>query len=195
MVADHQKRSSFRKVLFALHLDLRQQTKGKGNATFEDGADEHTTRIFYLFGHTLNYTQTQKKTASGCRRFGELIEFDRVFVGDLFDAKQEEHADEQGIDYVTGKARYRDMPRGKIMGIQDGFLKLVFRRDDLLILGVHIIGPIASEIIHYGMMLVHNNTKIPQILSAVFNYPTLHDLYKYACYDGLGNKSGHKIKK
>lgn len=107
----------------------------------------------------------------------------------------EEQAAEQGIDYVTGKARYRDMPRGKIMGIQDGFLKLVFRRDDLLILGVHIIGPIASEIIHYGMMLVHNNTKIPQILSAVFNYPTLHDLYKYACYDGLGNRSGHKIKK
>ncbi|GMU85459.1 MAG: NAD(P)(+) transhydrogenase [Ignavibacteriales bacterium] len=107
----------------------------------------------------------------------------------------EEQAREKGIDYVTGKARYRDMPRGKIMGVQDGFLKLIFRRDTLEILGVHIIGPIASEIIHYGMMLVHNHTTIPQILAAVFNYPTLHDLYKYACYDGLGNRSGHKIKK
>lgn len=107
----------------------------------------------------------------------------------------EEEAKTKGIDYCTGIARYNDMPRGKIMGIKDGFLKLVFEKESKIILGVHIIGPLASEIIHYGMNVVQNRDTISHLLTDVFNYPTLHDLYKYACYDGLGNLSGHKIKK
>lgn len=106
----------------------------------------------------------------------------------------EDEAKKKGIDYCTGKARYAEMPRGKIMGAKDGFLKIVFDRDSLLILGVHIIGPIASELIHYGMMLVHQKLTVNELISEVFNYPTLHDLYKYAGYDGLGNKAGYKIK-
>lgn len=107
----------------------------------------------------------------------------------------EEEAKKNGIDICVGHARYRDMPRGKIMGVNEGFLKLIFSRNDLQILGVHIIGPIASELIHYGMTLIHNKKTVNDLISAVFNFPTLHDLYKYAAYDGLGNKSGHKIKK
>lgn len=107
----------------------------------------------------------------------------------------EDEAAKKEIDFCVGHARYRDMPRGKIMGINDGFLKLIFNRNDLEILGVHIIGPIASELIHYGMTLVHNKKTVNDVISAVFNFPTLHDLYKYAGYDGLGNRSGHKIKK
>ncbi len=107
----------------------------------------------------------------------------------------EEEAKKKNIDYCTGTARYSDMPRGKIMGIKDGFLKLVFERESKIILGVHIIGPLASEIIHYGMNIVQDKTDLSGILTDVFNYPTLHDLYKYACYDGLGNLAGYKIKK
>lgn len=107
----------------------------------------------------------------------------------------EDEAAKKAIDFCVGHARYRDMPRGKIMGVNDGFLKLIFNREDLEILGVHIIGPIASELIHYGMTLVHNKKSVNDVISAVFNFPTLHDLYKYAGYDGLGNRSGHKIKK
>ncbi|MCF8262536.1 MAG: Si-specific NAD(P)(+) transhydrogenase [Melioribacteraceae bacterium] len=107
----------------------------------------------------------------------------------------QEEAEAQEIEYCTGIARHKDMPRGRIMGVEDGFLKIIFSRDDLRILGVHIIGPLASELIHYGMTLVHNESKVNDVLRAVFNYPTLHDLYKYACYDGLGNLTGHKIKK
>lgn len=106
----------------------------------------------------------------------------------------EEQAKEQNLNYCVGRARYRDMPRGKIMGVIDGFLKIIFNRDDLVVLGVHIIGPLATEIIHYGLSLVQDKKTIMQLISTVFNYPTLHDLYKYAGYDGLGNLSGHKVK-
>ena len=108
--------------------------------------------------------------------------------------KSEEDAKKEGLTYCTGIARYRDMPRGKIMGATEGFLKLVFTRDDFVIRGVHIIGPLASEIIHYGVTLIENEKTLLQVIAAVFNFPTLHDLYKYAGYDGLGNASGHKIK-
>jgi NAD(P) transhydrogenase len=106
----------------------------------------------------------------------------------------EEEAKKNNMNYCTGLARHADLPRGKIMGAKEGMLKLIFTRDDLIIRGVHIIGPLASEIIHYGMTLVENKRTLLQVISTVFNYPTLHDLYKYACYDGLGNLNHHKIK-
>lgn len=106
----------------------------------------------------------------------------------------EEEAIASKIPYCTGKARYDDMARGKIMGTKDGFLKLVFNKNDLTILGVHIIGPIACELIHYGMTLVEDRKTLYDLIGQVFNYPTLHDLYKYAAYDGLSTLSGHRVK-
>ncbi|HNM04628.1 MAG TPA: hypothetical protein PKK05_17075, partial [Leptospiraceae bacterium] len=79
-------------------------------------------------------------------------------------------------------------------GAKEGFLKLIFERKTLVIIGVHIIGFIATKLIHYGMTLVENKKTVQELISEVFNYPTLHDLYKYAAYDGLGNLSGHKLK-
>lgn len=106
----------------------------------------------------------------------------------------EEEARETPITYCIGKSRYEDMARGRIMGARSGFLKLVFDRSTLQILGVHIIGNIASELIHYGVALVEDHKTLYHIIGEVFNFPTLHDLYKYAAYDGLGNLSGHKVK-
>lgn len=106
----------------------------------------------------------------------------------------QEQAEKEGIDCVVGIARYADTHRGRIMGMNQGFLKLVFSKEDLKILGVHIIGYLASELIHYGMLLIQSDKNIMNLISVVFNYPSLHDLYKYAAYDGLGNLSGHKIR-
>jgi NAD(P) transhydrogenase len=96
-----------------------------------------------------------------------------------------EEAKDKNILYATGKAYYANMPRGKIMGAKTGMLKLLFHKDTLQILGVHIIGRIATEIIHYGVILVEDKKTLHHIISQVFNCPTLHDLYKYAAYDGL----------
>ena len=80
------------------------------------------------------------------------------------------------------------------MGARSGVLKIVVSKDDMVIRGVHIMGRMASELIHYGMALVNDEKTVNEVVSTVFNYPTLHDLYKYACYDTLGTMSVHKIK-
>jgi len=106
----------------------------------------------------------------------------------------EEEAHAKNLPVLHGKAFYEKMPRGKILGAEDGFLKLVFDRNTHIILGVHIIGIQATEIIHYGMSLVEGKKTLEDVTATAFNFPTLHDLYKYAAYDGLGNASGHKLK-
>lgn len=80
------------------------------------------------------------------------------------------------------------------MGAKNGFMKIIFEKDDLIIRGVHIIGPIATEIIHFGLELVESKQTLYDVIGKVFNFPTLHDLYKYAAYDGLSNLTGHKVK-
>ncbi len=106
----------------------------------------------------------------------------------------EESAKEAKIECCTGKARYADMTRGRIMGATSGILKIVFEKSSLKVLGVHIIGNIATEIIHYGVLLVKDQKSLYDVIGEAFNYPTLHDLYKYAAYDGLANLAGHKVK-
>ena len=107
----------------------------------------------------------------------------------------EKEAAANGYHYNTGISKVRDIARGKIQGSpDDGFLKLIFDNDSKIILGVHIIGRIANELIHYGMTLVQDKKTLDEVIATVFNYPTFHDLYKYAAYDGLGNRSGKNIK-
>ena len=64
----------------------------------------------------------------------------------------EESLKKEGVDYVVGRANYRDNARGRIIGDLDGFLKLLFRREDMKLLGVHIMGEQATEIVHIGLM-------------------------------------------
>ncbi len=99
-----------------------------------------------------------------------------------------------GTPYCCGRARYADMARGRIMGAKNGFMKIVFEKEGLKICGIHIIGHLATELIHFGLEVVESKLTLYDLIGKVFNYPTLHDLYKYAAYDGLSNVSGHKIK-
>ena len=73
-------------------------------------------------------------------------------------------------------------------------LKLIFARADKKLLGVSIIGEIATELIHTGMLVLDQGLTIDEFIEQVFNYPTLSETYKYAAYDGLGNLSGHKLR-
>lgn len=107
----------------------------------------------------------------------------------------EEQAKEENMDYGTGYCYYRDITRGRIMGdLDNGFMKLVFEKRSRVIHGVHIIGVMATEIIHFGMTLVKEKRTLDEVIATVFNFPTLHDLYKYASYDGLGALTGKKVK-
>jgi NAD(P) transhydrogenase len=95
---------------------------------------------------------------------------------------------EQGVDVVIGRARYADLPRGEIIGERAGFLKLVFRREDMRLLGVHIIGEQATELVHVGLLAMLAEADVDLFNRACFNYPTLGDLYKYAAYDALAQR-------
>ncbi len=92
---------------------------------------------------------------------------------------------EKGVAFISGTCRYADLPRGQIIGDETGFLKLLFRRDDLRLLGVHIIGEQATEIAHIGLIAMLSEAGADLFNRACFNYPTLGDLYKYATYDAL----------
>ena len=98
----------------------------------------------------------------------------------------EESCRRKGIAYAVGRAPYRTNARGQISGDLDGQVKLVFGIDRRL-LGVHIIGESAAELVHVGLMVLVAGGTIDAFIDAVFNYPTLGDAYKYAAYDGLGN--------
>jgi NAD(P) transhydrogenase len=107
----------------------------------------------------------------------------------------EKEARDAGNDYCVGRSYYKDISRARIQTDKNiGFMKLLYDKHSRVVLGVHIIGQLATEIIHYGLTLVKDQRTVHDIISTVFNYPTLHDLYKYAAYDGLGNEAGHKLK-
>jgi NAD(P) transhydrogenase len=106
----------------------------------------------------------------------------------------EESCAEKKIDYVVGRARYANNARGHIIGDTTGLLKLIFARADKKLLGVHMIGESATELIHIGMMVLDNGLTIDEFIEQCFNYPTLSEMYKYAAYDGLGNLAGHKLR-
>ena len=99
----------------------------------------------------------------------------------------EEECREKGIDYGVGRAHFRSNARGQIIGDTKGIIKLVFDAKDLRLLGVHIIGENASELVHTGMMVMQFGGTINAFIDSVFNYPTLSEAYKYAAYDGLGS--------
>lgn len=93
---------------------------------------------------------------------------------------------EDGVDFVVGRASYGKNARGDIIGDRDGFLKLLFRRDDMRLLGVHVIGEGATELVHVGLVALLAEATSDTFIRACFNYPTLGELYKYATYDAMG---------
>ncbi len=92
---------------------------------------------------------------------------------------------EKGIEIIVGRARYADLPRGQIIGDRTGFLKLIFRREDMKLLGLHILGEQATELVHVGLVALLAGAGAELFNRACFNYPTLGDVYKYATYDAL----------
>ena len=101
----------------------------------------------------------------------------------------EESAKEKGIDYCVGRALYSGNARGQIAGDLSGLVKLVFARQDLKLLGVHVLGEMASELIHVGQACLHFGGTIEYFIQEVFNHPSLGEAYKYAAYDGLGARA------
>ena len=99
--------------------------------------------------------------------------------------KNEEELTEAAIPYEIGKARYKEIARGQILGDVTGLLKLIFHSETRQLLGIHIIGEGASELIHIGQAVLSFGGKIDYFVETVFNYPTLAECYKVAAFDGI----------
>ncbi|HUA53157.1 MAG TPA: Si-specific NAD(P)(+) transhydrogenase [Candidatus Sulfotelmatobacter sp.] len=99
--------------------------------------------------------------------------------------RNEEELTKAGVPYEVGKAFYREIARGQILGDTTGLLKLLFHAETRELLGVHIIGEGASELVHIGQAVLAFNGTIDYFLNTVFNYPTFAECYKTAAYDGL----------
>lgn len=103
-----------------------------------------------------------------------------------FIGKTEEQLTDEDVPYEVGMAYYREVARGQIRGDTTGRLKLVFHRDTRRVLGVHIIGEGASELVHIGQAVMRLDGTIDYFIDTVFNYPTLAECYKVAAFNGLG---------
>jgi NAD(P) transhydrogenase len=97
----------------------------------------------------------------------------------------EEELTEQGVPYEVGIANYREIARGQIIGDETGLLKLIFHLETHKLLGVHIIGEGASELVHIGQAVMTFGGKVEFFINNVFNYPTLAECYKTAAFDGV----------
>jgi NAD(P) transhydrogenase len=103
-----------------------------------------------------------------------------------FIGKTEEQLTDEDVPYEVGMAYYREVARGQIRGDTTGRLKLIFHRDTRKVLGVHIIGEGASELVHIGQAVMTLDGTVDYFIDTVFNYPTLAECYKVAAFNGLG---------
>lgn len=99
--------------------------------------------------------------------------------------KTEEELRAADIPYESGVARFRETSRGHILGLREGLLKLLFNLETQELLGVHIVGEGATELIHIGQAVLAHDGKLDYFVNAVFNYPTLAEAYKIAALDAF----------
>ena len=97
--------------------------------------------------------------------------------------KTEKEIQQDNTPYVVGRAYFKDSARGQIIGDANGLLKLIVDTRNEKILGVHIVGEQASELVHIGQLVMNLNGTVGDLVKNVFNYPTLAECYKLAALD------------
>ena len=100
-----------------------------------------------------------------------------------FVGKTEAELTEAAVPYEVGISRYRELARGAILGESHGLLKILVSQDDHRLLGVHVLGTSATEVVHIGQAVMGNAGTLEYLVDAVFNYPTLAEAYKVAALD------------
>jgi NAD(P) transhydrogenase len=116
----------------------------------------------------------------------ELLPFGIYTIPEIsYVGRHEEELTEAACPYEVGISRYRELARGQILGDSYGMLKLLVSLEDRTILGVHVLGTNATELIHIGQAVMGNGGTVDYLVDAVFNYPTLAESYKVAALDAM----------
>jgi len=101
----------------------------------------------------------------------------------------EEALVERGVAYVAGRGNYDKNPRGQISGATGGLLKLLFEAGSMRLVGVHIVGASASELVHIGEAFLRAGATASQIAETLYNYPTLSDMYRHAALKAITERT------
>ncbi|MSR28500.1 MAG: Si-specific NAD(P)(+) transhydrogenase [Phycisphaerales bacterium] len=143
----------------------------------------------------LSATSAAQGRIAACHMFGEPVApmgddypFGIYAIPELSSAgASEQKLTAEKVPYEIGIARYSEIARGKISSTNDGFLKLIFHRDTRLLLGVHILGSNATELVHVGQAVLRLKGGLDFFLSNVYNYPTYGECYKVAALNASNN--------
>lgn len=105
----------------------------------------------------------------------------------------EKELKEKGIAYETGVARFRELARGQILGLGSGLLKMLFSIEDQRLLGVHVVGEGATELIHIGQAVITLGGTLDYFVDSAFNYPTLAEAYKVAALNAWNKMTPYDV--
>jgi NAD(P) transhydrogenase len=105
--------------------------------------------------------------------------------------KSEQQLTAEHAPYEVGLARFSEIARGQIVGDETGLLKILFHRETRQLLGVHVIGEAATEIIHIGQAVMAFGGTLDYFRDTVFNYPTMAEAFKVAALDGLNKLTAY----
>lgn len=163
--------------------------------------DEYRTKVSHIFavgdvgvgGFGLAATAMEQGRLAALHAFGrpvttmpELMPTGVYAIPEIsMVGRTEEDLTEAAVPYVTGVARWAELARGLMTGDEDGMLKLLVSTDDRKLLGVHVLGTSAADLVHIGQAVMGGNNTVDFLVSAVFNYPTFAEAYKVAALDAV----------
>ena len=180
-----------------LNLDaVGVQTNERGRIPVDKNFQTQVPHI-YAAGDVIGFpmlasTSMEQGRIASCHMFGEPFEYSPTFLPYgiytipevAMVGKTEQQLTADKVPYDVGLARYEELTKAQMMGDETGLLKLIFHRESLELLGVHIIGDGASELLHIGQTVLALGGGIEYLRDSVFNYPTLAQAYKVAALDG-----------
>ncbi len=181
----------------ALGLEaLGIEVDNRGRIKADPQTFQTTVPHIYAAGDVIGFpslasTSMEQGRVAACHAFGvqlppppETFPYGIYAVPEISTVGQsEEQVRQSGIAYECGVARFRETSRGHIMGVDSGFLKLIFALDTRRLLGAHIVGEGATELIHIGQAVINLGGTVDFFVDNTFNYPTLAEAYKIAGLD------------
>ena len=172
------------------------EVDGRGRLKVDPRTFQTSVPNIYAAGDIIGFpslasTSMEQGRVAACHAFGmplppapESFPYGIYAVPEISTVGQsEEEVKKSGIAYECGIARFRETSRGHIMGVNSGFLKLIFALDFRRLLGAHIVGEGATELIHIGQAVINLKGTVDFFVENTFNYPTLAEGYKIAGLD------------
>ena len=170
-------------------------TDNRGRVTVNENYQTNVPHI-YAAGDVIGFpslasTSMEQGRAAACHAFGadvhsqpELFPYGIYSVPEIsMVGLTEKECNDKGIAFEVGIARFRETARGQIMGLREGMLKMLFSIETQKVLGVHIVGEGATELVHIGQAVISLGGTLDYFVQTVFNYPTLAEAYKVAALD------------